>query len=401
MKILYISTAVSHREFFENELCSKKTNEVYGMPIASNKFHNLIMQGIYLNGNNVTSLSCRPISRKTHNKIIWFGKKEVLNNIIYKYIPFINIFVIKHIIVALYTFIYVIYWNSINIGKKKKIIYDAAYVNIIPSLLFGSIFFKTKKIAIFADLYSYMADVENINRKQNFTFRIIKNITKICYNHTDKYVFLSNKMNDLINKKAKPYEIVEGIVENDNETVNITVKKTKKDVIMYAGALKEEYGLKLLIDGFMKYRNDNSELWIFGNGNYIDEILKAAKVDKRIIYGGILRNADVLTKELQATILINPRPTCNEFTKYSFPSKIMEYMTSGTPVLTTKLAGIPEEYYKYLFFINNETVDGIATKINEVIGYGRKKLYEKGLKAKKFVYSKKNNYIQAQKIIGE
>ena len=59
--------------------------------------------------------------------------------------------------------------------------------------------------------------------------------------------------------------------------------------------------------------------------------------DKRIHFGGVIPLSEVIEKEIQATILINPRPVDQEFTKYSFPSKIMEYMSSGTPVLTTKL----------------------------------------------------------------
>ena len=46
--------------------------------------------------------------------------------------------------------------------------------------------------------------------------------------------------------------------------------------------------------------------------------------------------------------------------KYSFPSKNMEYMVSGTPVLTTRLPGMPMEYYPYVYFIEEESADGIA-----------------------------------------
>ena len=140
----------------------------------------------------------------------------------------------------------------------------------------------------------------------------------------------------LINKNNKPYIIMEGIVDSNMKKVNKT-KKTSKFIVMYAGALREEYGLKILIDGYMKYKNDNSELWIYGAGDYSEEIVKMSKIDERIRFFGSVDNETIIKSEHNASLLVNPRPTNLEFTRYSFPSKIMEYMSSGTPVLTTKL----------------------------------------------------------------
>ena len=48
----------------------------------------------------------------------------------------------------------------------------------------------------------------------------------------------------------------------------------------------------------------------------------------------------------------------------------------------------------------DETVQGIARKIREVLSLQPKELHEKGLSAKEFVLMEKNNIIQAKKIIG-
>ena len=34
-------------------------------------------------------------------------------------------------------------------------------------------------------------------------------------------------------------------------------------------------------------------------------------------------------------------------------------MACGTPLLTTKLPGIPDEYYEYCYTLDDETVDGV------------------------------------------
>ena len=65
-----------------------------------------------------------------------------------------------------------------------------------------------------------------------------------------------------------------------------------------------------------------------------------------------------------ATLLINPRFSNEEYTKYSFPSKNMEYMASGTPILTTKLPGMPKEYYEYIYLFEEESIEGMKNKMS-------------------------------------
>ena len=91
-----------------------------------------------------------------------------------------------------------------------------------------------------------------------------------------------------------------------------------------------------------------------------------AAEDPRIFYGGMLLNQEIVEKEQEATLLVNPRPTGEEYVKYSFPSKTMEYMASGTPVLTTVLPGMPKEYHPYVYLLEDETSDGITEKLKEV-----------------------------------
>ena len=96
---------------------------------------------------------------------------------------------------------------------------------------------------------------------------------------------------------------------------------------------------------------------------------------------------------------MNPRPSKEEFTKYSFPSKNMEYMVSGTPALMTKLPGIPEEYWDYVYVLENESIDGMADKLVEILNLSQKELRKKGRLAKKYVLDEKSNKNQAQRVI--
>ena len=113
----------------------------------------------------------------------------------------------------------------------------------------------------------------------------------------------------------------------------------------------------------------------------------------------MLLNTQIVDKEMEATLLVNPRPTDEEYVKYSFPSKTMEYMASGTPVLTTVLPGMPKEYHPYVYLLEDETADGIAEKLRQVLEQSDEALFQKGCEARNFILERKNNVIQAQKIL--
>ena len=121
--------------------------------------------------------------------------------------------------------------------------------------------------------------------------------------------------------------------------------------------------------------------------------------DRRIIYYGVVNNTIVVDRLEEATILINPRPTSEDFTKFSFPSKNMEYMVSGTPVLTTKLPGMPSEYNKYVYLIEDESVAGILKELKVLFDKSGDELRKFGIRAQSFVLKNKSNEIQAKRII--
>ena len=164
----------------------------------------------------------------------------------------------------------------------------------------------------------------------------------------DQYILLTEQMNDYIisniTHKKKPYIIVEGMVDINMKNIGIYKhEKYSKKICMYTGILDCKYGIEILAKGFDKANIPNSELHIYGNGDFKNELLKLCKKNKNIKYFGLKPNNYIVEEQQKATLLINPRPSNEEFTKYSFPSKNMEYMVSGTPTLLTKLPGMPKE----------------------------------------------------------
>lgn len=210
----------------------------------------------------------------------------------------------------------------------------------------------------------------------------------------DYYIFLTQHMNEIINKKNKPYIIIDGVCDSIDNSVR---DKYEKFVLLYAGGLYEKYGVKNLVDAVLKFENDDIELHIYGSGD-MEEYLKGLN-DSKIKYYGVVKNNIILEEEYKSILLVNPRFTNQDYTKYSFPSKNMEYMASGTAVLTTQLQGIPNEYFMYYYTFENESIDGMYNTINKLLQMDRDLLIKKGHDAKEYVIKYKNKIVQSKKII--
>ena len=403
MDILYISSVPSPEEFdrIKTKVKPNILLTTYGMNELGFKFHTLIMDGLRQNGANTVSLVGRSVSRGTHSGLFWKKRVQKEEGVEHRHLSLINFPLLKHLWLGLAFFFHTLGWQIKHRGKERGIIMDASYVSVLPFVLLASLGCKCKKTAIYCDIYDYMADVEDAfeNKEVSFVKRVAKKVIKKCYRALDGYVFLTEQMDAVINPAHKPYIVMEGLVDIHMQTrPNELENKAEGKVVMYAGAIRAQYGVKNLVEGFMDYDNPDARLWIFGDGDYKDALKDVHQRDERITFFGAVPLKTVIEKEFEASLMINPRPVDKEFTKYSFPSKNMEYMASGTPVLTTRLPGMPREYEEFVYLISQENAGALAQDLREILCKPREELFAFGQRAKAFVLENKNNVKQGERI---
>lgn len=395
MNILYVSNYIDER-YFEYIFDNSKEKPIQSIQ----KFNKLFVSGLKNNVEveKITILTNACVNRSISNKLFWKGKNVVNNKVSFWYIPFLNIKIVKQFCIAVMSVFFALFWCIKNLNKKCVLISDGYFpiISTVSSIICK--LFGIPVMTLYTDLpkcaASSLIDGKSLFRKIiDFIVNIGDKINIMC---SDMFILLTKEMNKIVNKKNKPYIIMEGLVDS-----NFSFERTekKKKAIMYAGGLYEKYGVKLLIDSFIKWNNKNYELWLCGSGDLVDYIKSLD--NEKIKYFGSIPNSEVVELEKQATLLVNPRFSNEEYTKYSFPSKNMEYMVSGTPVLTTKLPGMPEEYNDYVYLIEDETIEGFIDKYNELLLKNSNKLIEKGKKAQEFVFKEKNNNIQTGKIVNK
>lgn len=217
------------------------------------------------------------------------------------------------------------------------------------------------------------------------------------YKYIDKYILLTRQMERRIPEAINRNIIVEGI-STMKSMPQIKKKDSVKKTILYTGALRDGMGIRDLVDAFMLTVNPNFELEICGAGECASYVTEKAKIDTRIKYLGRVSREKSIECQNKATVLINPRKP-QEFTEYSFPSKTMEYLSSGTPMIGYKLQGIPHEYFDYFYTIDSMDSHALADLINRILCLSQEELDKKAKEAASFILSNKTPKIQVKKII--
>lgn len=369
--ILYISYATAY-PIYNRLFKDGKIKTGYQMQ----KFNSNLITGLS-NYDKVISLSVLPYAQVKADRI-----EEDIEGI--KYIG------IRNCVGAIHkfsnpTFLYIEGTRIIKKYKPDYIVCDAIATSpCIISKLLGKRF-HIPVVGIITDLPGMCVSTnktisKNVRRMQGF----------------DAYILLTEQMNEVVNPLGKPYMVMEGLCSS---TIPELREKNKKRILMYAGSLWEhDAGIEYFVNGFIKANLDNAELHLYGTGTLVPWIEEISKKYPAVKYMGCVTNDEIVKLQCEATLLVNPRPSDEEFCKYSFPSKTIEYMLSGTPVLMTRLPGVPKEYLEHVYTIDEENEDAVFETLKTIFNKDNDELVEFGLSGRNFVLTNKNCFRQCEKI---
>ena len=286
--------------------------------------------------------------------------------------------------------------ESLPEGKKIIFFYNFTGLTILPEL--KKKYKNVKACLLVTDLPEYM-DANNylltrLNRKISNIFSSKDNKH---FNHIDGYILLAPAMRERLPMENKPWIQIEGIYNPEDDKA--CVEKAEEKIVLYTGNLGKRYGILELLEAFHRINKNNYRLWICGTGDGLEDVKKYEDMDPRISYLGTLPRTEVIKLQKKVTILINPRHSTDEYTIYSFPSKTMEYLASGTPTLMSHLKSIPQEYDNHIFYFEDESIEGFSNRIVEICEKPSKELAEFGSKASLFIRQNKTPEPQVKKII--
>lgn len=389
MDLLYLGYVV------DKESC----DDLIGASVAGNNMQLGVLEELHnIMGSRLNVISIYPTAAYPKAKKLLVRKEE---RVIFPrqtaiFVPFLNVPIIKQVWTSLS--VYFMAKNFISENRNCKILTFNAFPHVGLAAKWLSKKYGIESVCLLADL---PIDVINRNIISKLFRKIFDNLTLKCIISYSKLIVL-NKNAAIRYAPGKPYLLIDGgiSIKADSKArgLNETLLKHKEKIVLFAGTLNEYNGIPALIEAMKYVKNNDVRLHIYGTGPLKNFVVEKAEEIPNIEYKGSVGNEKMRSIQAEADLLINPRPINDPVSQVTFPSKLIEYMLSGTAVLTSKLSGLTQEYFERVYLLEDTDALSIAKDIEEVLGLPPEDLANTAKKAREFIINNKLWSIQTKKI---
>lgn len=256
---------------------------------------------------------------------------------------------------------------------------------------------------IVPDLPEHMRDPARTNVALRFLKWIDMRRNRSSLAWVDSYVLISAHQASVLGISRDRYVVVEGMVDSGSHPINQPnpgeSETPKEFTVVYTGRLDFRYGVGDLVDAMTYIDRPDVALVLCGDGDAVDHVVARARRDVRIRFAGQVTHDESRAWQRAADVLINPRPGTADFTRYSFPSKNLEYLQTGRPVLAYRNQGTPPEYDEHLIFIKGGGARGIADAIESVMAMTEAERFSRGESGRRFVAADKSVENQISRVV--
>lgn len=276
------------------------------------------------------------------------------------------------------------------------------YYLALPQIL-SSIFIRhpITKTLVIPDVPSYLNLANNVSFTTKFYGSLKKQMLTLLIQRFDKYIILTKHMAEILKLRAGSWLVIEALLEDSDIILDEAVRGrsfANLDVV-YSGSLHEIYGVKNLADAASLVKNRAIQFYFYGTGELSDYLKDIENKYQNIHYMGYVSRDTVIAHQRTARALINPRGPDGDYVWYSFPSKNLEYLASGTPAIFMDLPCIPSEYSPHYIHLDNNSAQQIADTLDSVAEMKEADLKLLALGAAKFTRGQKSAKKQSSKII--
>lgn len=380
---------------------------------AGSTFQESLIRSLATAGINVdTIFAQRPTTSYPHSRrLVFLPASGTAGVLPVTFLPFVNFGAIKTITSGVALFVSLLRWSWANRRHQGRVLllYNVSSPPGIASVLAGRVT-GAKVIAVIADI-----QVPGSGSVANSVLRRLDyRLQTFTMARCDGLVVLTNRMVTDFAPDV-PSVLVEGAVPpqmtllyagaDEQGDTGSTNCETDPIILMFAGELSELKGIPTLLDAFARIPNSAVKLWITGRGPEQPRVEAAAAADDRIRYWGYPSYEELLALYAQATLLVNPHSMRHLSSRYLFPSKLIEYLATGIPVLTTpSTPEVAELYGRFTYVATDDSVEALAHAITRAISHRRSELRAKGAAGRAFVLHEKTWEVQGRRVaafIGE
>lgn len=374
MNVIFLTSSTSTKVF--NEICSE--SRVLPNPSNQNFYHKMIKAISFYE--NVEVVSHRPYAKgivlphveEDYDDRIPYHYTKIKNSRIYKLLKE------KHAIIQETVKILDSYLH-----KDCVIVVDVLRRNLLNAALKIHHKYRIPVVGVLTDNPYNLTDKSV--RRSEWT---IKKASKLS-----GFLTLTDGLLAAYGIANKPVYKFEGIVED----IPTFRKEPLGEYIAFSGALYERYGVKNLVDSFNSL-NKKINLVVLGNGPLKTYISQVHEEDRRVLYLSQVSQKKTYAIQQHALANINPRPVDMVLDEQSIPSKMLDYLASGVPTISTKHQRLLELFREDVFWIEDSSPEGIQKAILDFLNTPSNIKTKKALSAKTKVYSMFGSLVQGEGI---
>ncbi len=386
MRVVFLGLMYADAFFEDMKKKNKKSPQM-----APHNFQSALLAGMRMTGNQIQVVNIPPVGSFPINYRSPFVPGgtwgEVNSQIGYFNVPFLKHHIQEKALKR----------EIEKIMKRSE--EDVHFVAYSPYLPFLRVLKKVKKkypntkcCLIVTDCIPGRGDMEKymtsrMKRRGDEVVKLTKSV--------DAFALVTEHLVGALELENKPYVLTECVCNASQMRCQKNPQSFNR--CLYTGGLSFEYGIKEMVEAFAGIKN--AELWLCGDGPDKAYVEQAARQYPNVKYYGFLPSELLQPLRQQCDFMINPRRPTGTYTKYSFPSKTVEYMMTGKPVIMYKLEGVQDEYDPYLNYLCAQSSDEMRMELEKIFSADYNGFAEKGMRGRDFVMKNKDPKTQAEKII--
>lgn len=318
-----------------------------------------------------------------YRQLIYGGKRDRLGDgTVVRFLPFINLGPLKIVSLGIISFAKTLSWAWRNRDAKRRIVISYN-LNAPPAwpLLLACRLTKSEYMPFIMDIYVPGEAVAN-----NWMRRLEFDNQKKIIPRVDGLLVANKAIVEDFARGHNSLLMDGGVPENFLATFRNPIEKGIRPFhVVYAGRLCPLKGVDLLLDAISEVKDSNIRFTITGTGPMHDRVKKAAMMDPRITYTGLIPRRDLMDVYKSADLVLNLQRTDNQTHRYVFPSKVVECLATGVPLLTTRTGHAESEFGPFAILLEDETPQGLATRILEIMSWTEKRRFEIGCSAQDYI----------------
>jgi glycosyltransferase involved in cell wall biosynthesis len=347
------------------------------------------------NGAEVRLISAAPVSDFPHNpRAIWPLRRFEARGVPGLMLPFINVTGLKHVTRFLACWVFAL--RELRRARPDWLVVHGVHSPFLWFAVLAAPRARCKVAVVLTDPPGVISSEEGAVR--SLLKRVDIGIVTRALRRSDAVVVLAEPLARDFAPSIR-FLVMEGLFDAAALPEVPRAPATGVRRVVFAGGLREEYGVKRLVEAFHTLTDPDLRLELYGQGALGDWLAEQAAADDRIQPPRLVSPEELPEIYARADILVQPRQSEQGFVPYSFPSKLIEYMASGTPVVSTRLPSIPAEYEPHLIWSDGDEPGDLAAAMQRALDMPEEASGPFGARAASFIRTTRNTTAQGARIV--